>query len=622
MRFSIATVSISGTLQTKIDAISRAGFSGIEIFENDLIAYPGSLAELRQTLDEKSLRIEAYQPFRDFEGMPKTHRSQTFDRAERKFDLMGQIGADLLMVCSNVSPLSLGGISRAAGDFCELGDRAAKRGIKIAFEALGWGKHINDYRDSWEVVREADHPSVGICLDTFHIFSRNTELNTILKIPGKKIFLVQVADAPKLSMDPLSWSRHHRCFPGQGELDLDQFMKNLEETGYDSVLSLEIFNDQFRSSDTFRHANDAFRSLVYLYGESSEEPLSFLPKLRGDNQPKEIEFIEFAVSDEEYPSLSIFLNRVGFIHTADHKTKNVELWQQGSIKLVINRNKKSFAQKFYAEHGLSVCAYGLLCPDSLSAVNRAKALHYEIIHADPQFDTHGIAAVLGPTGTLLYLVNSDDYPSHWEREFNFFGRHPNQMLKKVDHVATTMPVDEVLEAKLLYRSVFNMNASNAVTVPDPLGNINSQVMEVENKSIAMTLNSTIAENSSVAKIQSRYRGSGVNHIAFETPDIFKLADHLIDAEAELMHVTHNYYDDLIARFQLTKEEIEKLRSRQILYDEDENGRFYQLFTKLFKGRFCFEFIQRNGYQGYGMANAHIRLAMQASELEELTSSQN
>jgi len=98
MRFSIATVSISGTLQTKIDAISRAGFSGIEIFENDLIAYPGSLAELRQTLDEKSLRIEAYQPFRDFEGMPKTHRSQTFDRAERKFDLMGQIGADLLMV--------------------------------------------------------------------------------------------------------------------------------------------------------------------------------------------------------------------------------------------------------------------------------------------------------------------------------------------------------------------------------------------------------------------------------------------------------------------------------------------------------------------------------------------
>ena len=122
--------------------------------------------------------------------------------------------------------------------------------------------------------------------------------------------------------------------------------------------------------------------------------------------------------------------------------------------------------------------------------------------------------------------------------------------------------------------------------------------------------------------RQRYRGSGVNHIAFETPDIFKLADHLINAEAELMNVTNNYYDDLIARFQLTKEEIEKLRSRQILYDEDENGRFYQLFTKLFKGRFCFEFIQRNGYQGYGMANAHIRLAMQASELEELTSSQN
>ena len=68
--------------------------------------------------------------------------------------------------------------------------------------------------------RRANHPSLGLTLDTFHIFSCQTELDSIINIPGDRIFLVQVADAPQLTMDPLSWSRHHRFFPGQGELDL------------------------------------------------------------------------------------------------------------------------------------------------------------------------------------------------------------------------------------------------------------------------------------------------------------------------------------------------------------------------------------------------------------------
>jgi 4-hydroxyphenylpyruvate dioxygenase len=90
-------------------------------------------------------------------------------RAERKFDLMQELGCDLLMVCSNVSPESSGGIDRAAEDFHALGERAAKRGLRVGFEALAWGRHINDYRDAWEVVRRANHPSVGLVLDSFHI---------------------------------------------------------------------------------------------------------------------------------------------------------------------------------------------------------------------------------------------------------------------------------------------------------------------------------------------------------------------------------------------------------------------------------------------------------------------
>ena len=203
--------------------------------------------------------------------MPEPQRQRTFDRAERKFDLMQELGCDLLMVCSNVSPDSLGGIDRAAADFRELGERAAKRGLRVGFEALAWGRHINDYRDAWEVVRRADHPAIGLVLDSFHTFARKTDLKPLRAIPGDRIFLVQLADAPWLDMDVLSWSRHFRCFPGQGDMPLVDFMAAVQATGYQGDLSLEIFNDQFRAGSPRAVAVDGQRSLVYLMDQLRDE---------------------------------------------------------------------------------------------------------------------------------------------------------------------------------------------------------------------------------------------------------------------------------------------------------------------------------------------------------------
>ena len=156
---SIATVSLSGALDEKLRAIAAAGFDAVEIFENDLLSFDGTPARRRHSsARDLGLAICAFQPFRDFEGMPEPQRARNFARAERKFDLMQELGTDLLLVCSNVSPASLGGIDRAAADFRELGERAAKRGLRVGFEALAWGRHVNDYRDAWEIVRRADHP--------------------------------------------------------------------------------------------------------------------------------------------------------------------------------------------------------------------------------------------------------------------------------------------------------------------------------------------------------------------------------------------------------------------------------------------------------------------------------
>src|SRR5687768_8050181 len=100
MKTSIATVSISGDLGEKLEAIAAAGFDGIEIFENDLLTFPGTPRQVRRMVADHGLETYLFQPFRDFEGMPEPQRSRAFDRAERKFDLMGELGCDLVLICS------------------------------------------------------------------------------------------------------------------------------------------------------------------------------------------------------------------------------------------------------------------------------------------------------------------------------------------------------------------------------------------------------------------------------------------------------------------------------------------------------------------------------------------
>jgi 3-dehydroshikimate dehydratase len=132
---SIATVSLSGTLAEKMEAAAAIGFDGVEIFENDLLTFEGSPGDVRFLAESLGLSITCFQPFRDFEAMPDSLRQRNMDRAERKFDVMQQLGAKLLLVCSNVSPASIDDDARAAADLAEIAERARKRGLRIGMGA-------------------------------------------------------------------------------------------------------------------------------------------------------------------------------------------------------------------------------------------------------------------------------------------------------------------------------------------------------------------------------------------------------------------------------------------------------------------------------------------------------
>jgi len=520
-----------------------------------------------------------------------------------------------------VSPLSLGGIDRAAADFHELGERAAKRGFRVGFEALAWGRHINDYRDAWEVVRRADHKAIGLVLDTFHTFARKTDLKPMRSIPGDKIALVQVADAPWLDMDVLSWSRHFRNFPGQGDLPVVDFMEAVQATNYAGPLSLEIFNDQFRAGSTRNVAIDGLRSLVFLMDQLREKTgraAPGLPAMPPRSRCLGIEFIEFAADEQSSAGLAKLFSGLGFRNAGKHKSKQVTRWTQGGINLVINSEKEGFAHSHYITHGTSVCALGLKVDNAAQTLDRAKTLHDTPFRQQVRPGELEIPAVRGLGGSLIYFVDpTSELKAVWEIEFDAVsesGKNADAGLTDVDHVSQSMRYEEMLTWLLFYNSLLDVTKSPTVDVNDPGGIVASQVIQNADGTLRIILNASQSERTLSSRFLSDYFGSGVQHIAFDTGDIFSAAAKLKANGVEILPIPENYYDDLEARFGLPDELLKKLQAGNILYDKDDNGEYLQIYTQSFENLFFFEIVERRGdYKGFGAANAPIRLAAQSRQ---------
>jgi 4-hydroxyphenylpyruvate dioxygenase len=618
---SIATVSLSGALDEKLRAVAAAGFDAVEIFENDFLSFSGSPRDVGNLCRDLGLKICAFQPFRDFEGMPEPQRSRNFARAERKFDVMQELQTDLLLICSNVSPASLGGIDRAADDFRELGELAAKRSLRVGFEALAWGRHVNDYRDAWEIVRRADHRSIGVILDSFHALAPSFPVAAIRSIPADKIFLVQLADAPKLGLDVLSWSRHFRCFPGQGDLPVLGFMESIDATGYAGPLSLEIFNDQFRAGSAARTSTDGMRSLILLQDQLAAR----LPRTSSETSPDLLEpkpqsrgvgFLEFAVNEAKAGDLAGLFSQLGFRKTGQHRSKAVERWSQGKVELVINCETDGFAHAHYITHGPGVCAIALDVDNAAHTMARAEALKARTFYSPVGPGELEIPAIHGVGGSLLYFL--DIAGKNWDTDFEAVNSQVGaDRLTSVDHVSQSMPYDEMLSWLLFYTGILDLQRLPQMEIADPLGLVQSQAIINTDQSLRVVLNGSVATRTLSARFISEFFGSGVQHIAFRCDDIFSTVAEMRERGAGFLKIPDNYYDDIEAKYDLDATTMAALRHNQILYDREGDGEFFQIYTHIFDERFFFEIVERRNYQGFGAANAAIRLAAQAREVRPL-----
>ncbi|MBV9735271.1 MAG: sugar phosphate isomerase/epimerase and 4-hydroxyphenylpyruvate domain-containing protein [Acidisphaera sp.] len=607
---AIATVCLSGTLVEKLDTAAAIGFDGVEIFEADLLAFDGSPAEVRQMADGLGLSIPLFQPFRDFEAMPEPQRRRNLDRAERKFDVMQALGTDLILVCSNVQPSALDDDARAAADLAEMAERAARRGLRVGFEALAWGRHVNRWSHAWKIVQAANHPALGLIVDSFHTLSLDDDFAGIAALPAEKLFFVQLADAPRLSMDVLAWSRHFRNFPGQGALDVPGFLRAVLACGYRGPLSLEIFNDDFRAGPARMTARDGLRSLIAVEAEAGGPALPPPPPLHG------FEFLEFAVDEASGEALAGFLEKLGFHEAGTHRSKAVRLYRHGDVNLVLNAEQDSAAAEYFHLHGPSVCAMALRVDDAGQAIARAKALLCPEWQERTGSGERHIPAVRAPDGTLIYLVQPDPSGrSIWQDDFNLLQEAAQDVgTMRVDHVAQALPSGRMDSFVLFYRTVFGLQPEQLWELPDPHGLIRSRAMRNAEGTVRLPLNISESRETVTGRFVSAYAGAGVHHIAVASDDVRRTAAALREAGAPMLQIPANYYDDLAARWGLEDAALTELQDLDLLYDRDETGEFRHAYTTSFADRFFFEFVERRGYEGYGAANASVRMAAQAQRL--------
>lgn len=613
---SIATVCLSGTLEDKLDAAAAAGFDGIEVFENDLVSSPWSPAEVRRRCADLGLSIDLYQPFRDFEAVPPEVLEANLRRAERKFDLMETLGTDTMLVCSSVSPDAVDDDDLAAEHLHELAARAGERGLRIAYEALAWGRFVDTYEHSWRIVRRADHPALGLCLDSFHVLSRGSELATIRTIPADKLFFLQLADAPRLHMDVLQWSRHHRLFPGQGALDLTTFTANVMSTGYGGPLSLEVFNDVFRQADPHRAAVDAMRSLVWLQEATATSHqasaggtrphatpaaatvhervapagLPAAPRLSGHA------FTELAARDASTAALATTLAALGFVHTGNHRSKPVQLWQQGTARILLNDGAGD------GELG----ALAVESADPIGSARRAEKLLAPTLPRDHRADEADLQSVATPDGTAVFFcrTGADDADS-WLADFAPTGRPaPAGPLTGVDHISLTQPFDNFDEAALFYRTVLGLTPEPATEFAAPFGMVRSRAMASADGGVRLALNVALLRRGEWSPAVPEPQ-----HIAFAADDALIAAKAARSAGAPILDIPGNYYDDLDARLDLPPDLLAQLREHSVLYDRDSRGEFLHFCTPILGTRVFFEVVQRIGdYGGYGATNAPVRMA--------------
>jgi sugar phosphate isomerase/epimerase len=268
--FGMDTISLAGPLEAKLKAVREAGFTQIMLAARDIVGHPDGMEAAVAAVRASGLRVTGFQVLRDFEGLSGHLHDYKMDIAKSMLDMCHALDCRLLLVCSSTSVHATGETAALVKDLRKLAMLAIPMNIKIAYEALSWGRVINEFPQAWEIICQADMPNLGLGFDSYHMFATGTSLDELDILDPDKIFLVQLADFMwteiKSVEERIATARHFRVFPGEGVHSeaLATLVTRLHGLGYRGDYSFEVFNDDYQQMPLPSVAERAWRSALWL----------------------------------------------------------------------------------------------------------------------------------------------------------------------------------------------------------------------------------------------------------------------------------------------------------------------------------------------------------------------
>jgi sugar phosphate isomerase/epimerase len=282
------TISMSGPLEAKLDAMREAGFTQVMFAARDLVGHPQGWRAAVAAVKASGLRATGFQVLRDFEGLSGRLHDYKVEIARSMLEMCAALGSRVLLACSTTSPHATDDPEAIARDLRKLAMMALPLRIRVAYEGLSWGRHINDLPGAWAAVQRADCPNLGVGIDSFHGFATRTPAEALASVDIRKVFLVQLSDFMWQEIASvqvrIETARHFRVFPGEGvhSGEIAQLVRLLTRAGYRGDYSFEVFNDDYQQLPLPTVAARARASAAWLADEVLQRalPLPGVPAAR------------------------------------------------------------------------------------------------------------------------------------------------------------------------------------------------------------------------------------------------------------------------------------------------------------------------------------------------------
>ncbi|KAA3624192.1 MAG: 4-hydroxyphenylpyruvate dioxygenase [Proteobacteria bacterium] len=323
------------------------------------------------------------------------------------------------------------------------------------------------------------------------------------------------------------------------------------------------------------------------------------------------EFVEFASPTPNV--LEQLFEKLGFSRVAVHRSKDVDLYRQGGINFVINREPNSLAAYFAEEHGPSACGLAFRVRDSHKAYRRALNQGAQPIDIPTGPMELRLPAIKGIGGAPIYLIDRyQDGSSIYDIDFEFVDpveRHPAGCgFHTIDHLTHNVYRGRMAFWGDYYEKLFNFREIRYFDIKGEYTGLTSRAMTAPDGRIRIPLNEEASSGTGqIEEFLMAFNGEGIQHIALACDDLLDSWDRLHARDVPFMSPPPDtYYEMLDERMPGHGEPVGELKKRGILLDgstrEGDPRLLLQIFSKTVLGPVFFEFIQRKRDDGFGEGN--------------------